>query len=70
VPLAACLERKPEDGGGGTGQPVDQEPPVQAAFIYVGAPSDAGWTHAHDVARLEVQSYFGGRVQTMYKRRT
>ena len=41
--------------------------PFKAAFIYVGAPSDAGWTHAHDVGRLEVQKYFGGRVQTMYK---
>jgi basic membrane protein A len=41
--------------------------PFKAAFIYVGAPSDAGWTHAHDVARLQVQSYFGGRVQTMFK---
>ncbi|MGO9179834.1 MAG: BMP family ABC transporter substrate-binding protein [Candidatus Limnocylindrales bacterium] len=41
--------------------------PFKAAFIYVGAPSDAGWTHAHDVGRLEVQAAFGGRVQTMYK---
>ena len=41
--------------------------PFKAAFIYVGAPSDAGWTHAHDVGRLEVQKYFGGRVQTLYK---
>src|ERR1035438_316938 len=41
--------------------------PFKAAFIYVGAPSDAGWTHAHDVGRLEVQSYFGGRVETMFK---
>jgi len=41
--------------------------PFKAAFIYVGAPSDAGWTHAHDVGRLAVQSSFGGRVQTMFK---
>ena len=41
--------------------------PFKAAFIYVGAPSDAGWTHAHDVGRLEVQKYFGGRVVTMFK---
>ena len=41
--------------------------PFKAAFIYVGAPSDAGWTHAHDVGRREVQKYFGGRVQTLYK---
>ena len=41
--------------------------PFKAAFIYVGAPSDAGWTHAQDVGRLEVQKYFGGRVETVYK---
>jgi basic membrane protein A and related proteins len=41
--------------------------PFKAGFIYVGAPSDAGWTHANDVGRLEVQKYFGGRVVTMYK---
>lgn len=41
--------------------------PFKVAFIYVGAPSDAGWTHAHDQGRLAVQNYFGGRVQTMYK---
>ena len=29
--------------------------PFKAAFIYVGAPSDAGWTHAQDVGRLDVQ---------------
>jgi Uncharacterized ABC-type transport system, periplasmic component/surface lipoprotein len=38
-----------------------------AAFIYVGAPSDAGWTHAHDVGRLAVESNFGGRVKTLSK---
>jgi basic membrane protein A len=41
--------------------------PFKAAFIYVGARSDAGWTHAHDVGRLAMESSFGGRVQTMFK---
>jgi len=41
--------------------------PFTAGFIYVGAPSDAGWTHAHDVGRLQVASYFGGRVKTLFK---
>ena len=41
--------------------------PFKAGFIYVGAPSDAGWTHAQDVGRQAVASYFGGRVVTMYK---
>jgi len=41
--------------------------PFKAAFIYVGAPSDAGWTHAQDVGRQDVQKSFGGRVVTEYK---
>lgn len=41
--------------------------PFVAAWIYVGAPSDAGWTHAQDVGRQAVKSYFGGRVKTLYK---
>lgn len=41
--------------------------PFKAAFIYVGAASDAGWTHAHDVGRLAMEGSFGGRVQTMFK---
>ena len=41
--------------------------PFVAGFIYVGAPSDAGWTHAQDVGRRDVQTTFGGRVKTLYK---
>lgn len=57
-------------GGSSTTSPGSQwttSHPFVAAFIYVGAPSDAGWTHAHDVGRLAVQSSFGGRVKTIYK---
>jgi basic membrane protein A and related proteins len=41
--------------------------PFVAAFIYVGATSDAGWTHAHDVGRLAVVSHFNGTVTTLFK---
>lgn len=41
--------------------------PFKVAFIYVGAPSDAGWTHAHEVGRQAVESSFGGSVVTEYK---
>ena len=34
--------------------------PFKAGFIYVGAPSDAGWTHAQDVGRLDVQKTSAG----------
>jgi basic membrane lipoprotein Med (substrate-binding protein (PBP1-ABC) superfamily) len=40
---------------------------LTVAFIYVGSPSDAGWTHQHDVGRLAVQSYFGSQVKTIFK---
>jgi basic membrane protein A len=60
-------------GGGGTGTSSTgggqwtTAHPFTAAFIYVGAPSDAGWTHAHEVGRQAVQDGFGGRVRTLYK---
>jgi len=40
---------------------------LTVAFIYVGSPSDAGWTHQHDVGRLAVQSHFGSQVKTIFK---
>jgi basic membrane protein A len=41
--------------------------PFVAAWIYVGAPSDAGWTHAHDQGRLYVVNHLGSKVKTLYK---
>jgi basic membrane protein A len=41
--------------------------PFKVAWIYVGAKSDAGWTHQHDLGRQAVQNAFGGRVETLYK---
>ncbi|HXZ77108.1 MAG TPA: BMP family ABC transporter substrate-binding protein [Streptosporangiaceae bacterium] len=40
---------------------------LTVAFIYVGSPSDAGWTHQHDLGRLAVQNYFGSQVKTIFK---
>jgi basic membrane protein A len=40
---------------------------LTVAFIYVGSPSDAGWTHQHDLGRLAVQKYFGSKVKTIFK---
>jgi basic membrane lipoprotein Med (substrate-binding protein (PBP1-ABC) superfamily) len=40
---------------------------ITAAWIYVGSPSDAGWTHQHDLGRLAVQQAFGSKVKTIYK---
>lgn len=65
VVLAAC-------GSSSTSTPSTQQSATAAkqvtvAFIYVGSPSDAGWTHQHDVGRLAVQSYFGSQVKTIFK---
>jgi simple sugar transport system substrate-binding protein len=40
--------------------------PLKVAFAYVGPVGDAGWTYAHDRARLEVQKEFGDRIQTSF----
>jgi len=40
---------------------------VTAAWIYVGSPSDAGWTHQHDLGRQAVQQAFGSKVKTIFK---
>jgi len=61
--LAAC--------GSSPSQPSAQQrtasSKLTAAWIYVGAPGDAGWTHQHDLGRLAVQKYFGDKVKTVYK---
>jgi basic membrane protein A and related proteins len=40
---------------------------ITVAWIYVGSPSDAGWTHQHDLGRLAVQQAFGSKVKTVFK---
>src|SRR5699024_5962777 len=41
--------------------------PLKAAWIYVGSPSDAGWTQAHDVGRKAAAEHFGKSLQTITK---
>ena len=40
--------------------------PYKVAFIYIGVPGDLGWTHEHDVARLELEAALGDKVKTAY----
>lgn len=69
---AACGSSSPKasnstgttSSGGGT---WSASHPFKAGFIYVGAPSDAGWTNAQDVGRLAAQAHFGSVVQTTFK---
>src|SRR5438445_2109033 len=60
VVLAACSNGS--SGGGNQGGN-----PFVAAWIYVGSPSDAGWTQQHDLGRQAVQNAFGNKVKTIFK---
>lgn len=40
--------------------------PLKVAFAYVGPVGDAGWTYAHDRARLEAQKEYGDKVVTTF----
>ena len=51
VALAAC--------GGSSNNNPSSSTALKAAWVYVGSSSDAGWTKAHDDARLYVQQQLG-----------
>ncbi len=57
IGLAAC---------GGT-SPTTTSGPYKAAWIYVGSSADAGWTKAHDDARLYIEQQLGSQVKTTFK---
>ena len=59
VLLAACSNSSTPGGS--------SKSPFVAAWIYVGSPSDAGWTKQHDQGRLAVQNAFGSKVKTIFK---
>ncbi len=40
--------------------------PMKVGFVYVSPLSDAGWTHQHDVGRLEMEKALAGKVQTKF----
>lgn len=39
---------------------------IKVGFIYVGPIGDHGWTYRHDIGRLDVEKYFGDKVETVY----
>ncbi len=64
VALAAC--------GSGGGSPSSQQStksstPLTVAWIYVGSPSDAGWTQQHNLGRMAAVDHFGDKIKTIYK---
>jgi len=40
--------------------------PLKIGFIYVSPIGDAGWTHQHDIARLQMEKNLAPRVTTKY----
>ncbi|MYM69300.1 BMP family ABC transporter substrate-binding protein [Pseudoduganella sp. FT55W] len=40
--------------------------PLKIGFVYVGPVGDAGWTYAHDQARLALEKELGAQVKTSY----
>jgi basic membrane protein A len=60
VAVAAC-------GGSSTSGSSSPNSQFKAAWLYVGAASDAGWTKAHDDARLYVQQQIGSQLVTTFK---
>src|SRR3989475_1254964 len=58
--MAAC-------GGSSGGSTASSSAAFKAAWVYVGAASDAGWTKAHDDARLYVQQQLGSQLVTTFK---
>jgi basic membrane protein A and related proteins len=68
--LAAGCGTTKQGGGGGSasgGTTAQKLQKIKAAWIYVGSPSDAGWTKAHDDGRKVVQATLGDRVTTTFK---
>ena len=46
--------------------PVRAAEPLKVGFVYVGPVGDAGWTFAHDQARLALEKSLGDKVKTTY----
>lgn len=40
--------------------------PMKVGFFYIGPADGAGWSHAHELARQEVQKKFGDKVETIF----
>ena len=42
------------------------EEPLKVGFVYVSSTGEAGWTHTHDQARLNLEKVFGDKVKTTF----
>jgi simple sugar transport system substrate-binding protein len=50
----------------GMSAPAFAADPLKIGFVYVGPVGDAGWTYAHDQARLAMEKELGAKVKTTY----
>lgn len=63
--LVGCGKKEePAPAASATAPAVAGAPVTRAAWVYVGTPGDAGWTFAHDQARLATEAHFAGQLQT------
>ena len=42
------------------------DPPLKAAFVYLGPVGDGGWTYQHDLGRKALEQALGDKVKTTY----
>lgn len=66
-PTGASDEPSTAQPGAAAGATAQRDPagPLEVAFVYVGPVGDAGWTHAHDQARKDLEQQFPG-VKTTF----
>ncbi len=46
--------------------PAQAADKFKACFVYVGSKTDGGWTQAHDIGRMEVETALGETVETAF----
>ncbi|MBN8777553.1 BMP family ABC transporter substrate-binding protein, partial [Thiomonas arsenitoxydans] len=46
--------------------PAQATDPLKVGFVYVGPVGDAGWSFAHNQARLALQAKFGDKIKTQF----
>jgi len=42
------------------------EEPLKIGFVYVSSTGEAGWTHTHDQARLNLEKVYGDKIKTTF----
>jgi basic membrane protein A len=65
--LAGCGTTSNSSSSGGSSSSSSSGQPFKVAWVYIGAPTDAGWTAAHDAGRKYVAAQLGSKVVTTYK---